>query len=103
MSLTESDATLLRIADGPIDHGRRGEELEMGQKLPRDTQGANAMAGWTKQASLLGPRDAHDTATVNGHILVVGGLTDFTQPVLDSVEARRIAGKGTWHSLPRPG
>lgn len=58
------------------------------------------MTDWKKRASLLSPRKAHCAATVNGHILVAGGITDDTKPPVASTEARRVAGKGEWRSLP---
>lgn len=58
------------------------------------------MAEWKNRASLPSPRKASCGATLNGHILVAGGITDDTKPPVASVEARRAAGKGEWQSLP---
>lgn len=58
------------------------------------------MAEWRKRPSLVQKRKAHDGAIVNGHIIVVGGATDDTKPPVDTVEARRIAGRGEWQLLP---
>lgn len=48
------------------------------------------------------PEKALDGAIVNGHIFVVGGVTNDAQPpvVVGTVETRRTAGRGEWQSLP---
>jgi len=53
---------------------------------------------WTQRPPLQSPRFAHDVATVDGSILVVGGATSFEE-LLETVEARQVSGDGAWHTL----
>jgi len=65
------------------------------------TDAADLRAQWTPRPPLNVARAGHDVATVHRRIFAIGGFgPDLPNAVvLNSVEARRIGGRGTWHTV----